>query len=60
VLQRHRRTATRAALINSEPAFAVMRRMYAASVPGSSFLKYFWSWRSLVGGLFSILLAKLP
>ena len=33
--------------MNSEPAFAVMRRMYAASVPGSSFLKFFWSWRSL-------------
>jgi glycosyltransferase involved in cell wall biosynthesis len=60
VLRRHRRMATRSALMNSEAAFAVMQRMYAASVPGSSFLKYFWSWRSLVGGLFSVLLAKLP
>ena len=35
VLRRHRRRATRSALMNSEPAFAVMQRMYAASVSGS-------------------------
>jgi polysaccharide biosynthesis protein PelF len=46
--------------MNSEPAFAMLRRMYEAAVPGSSFLNYFWSWRSLCGGLFSVLLAELP
>ena len=59
-LRRHPRTATRAALMNSEPAFEMLRRMYETSVPGSSFLNYFWSWRSLAGGLFSVLLAELP
>jgi polysaccharide biosynthesis protein PelF len=59
-LRRHPRSATRAALMNSEPAFEMLRRMYEASVPGSSFLNYFWSWRSLAGGLFSLLLAGLP
>jgi glycosyltransferase involved in cell wall biosynthesis len=59
-LRRHPRAATRAALMNSEPAFEMLRRMYEASVPGSSFLNYFWSWRSLAGGLFSLLLARLP
>lgn len=51
---------TRGDLLNSEPAFEMLQRIYDASVPGSSFLRYFWSWRSLVGGLFSVLLAKLP
>src|SRR5882762_9636985 len=52
--------ATRAALMNSEPAFEMLQRMYEQSAPGSSFLNYFWSWRALVGGLFSVLLADLP
>ncbi len=59
-VQRHATRATRAALMNSEAAFAMLQRMYEASVPGSSFLNYFWSWRSLAGGLFSVLLAPLP
>jgi glycosyltransferase involved in cell wall biosynthesis len=59
-LRRHPRAATRAALMNSEAAFEMLQHMYEASVPGSSFLNYFWSWRSLAGGLFSVLLAELP
>ena len=59
-LRRHPKVANRAQLLNSEPAFGMLQRMYKASVPGSSFLQYFWSWRSLVGGMFSVLLAELP
>jgi glycosyltransferase involved in cell wall biosynthesis len=59
-LRRHPKVAHRAQLLNSEPAFGMLQRMYKASVPGSSFLQYFWSWRSLVSGLFSVLLAELP
>jgi polysaccharide biosynthesis protein PelF len=59
-LRRHGETASRAALLNSEPAFDMLQRMYERTVPGSSFLNYFWTWRSLLGGLFSILLAPLP
>ncbi len=59
-LRRHSRVATRAALLNSEPSFEMLQRMYQSSVPGSSFLNYFWSWRVLTGGLFSVLLARLP
>ena len=59
-LHRRPREATRAALMNSEAAFDMLHRMYESTVPGSSFLNYFWSWRSLVGGLFSVLLAELP
>lgn len=59
-LARYRRGATREALLNSPAAFELVRRMYEASVPGSSFMNYFWSWRVLAGGLFSVLLAELP
>ena len=59
-LRHHSRVATRPALMNSEAAFGIVRRMYDGSVSGSSFLKYFWSWRALAGGLFSVLLAELP
>ncbi|MEO5697896.1 MAG: GT4 family glycosyltransferase PelF [Burkholderiaceae bacterium] len=59
-VRRHARVASRAELLNSELAFAMLQRMYKRSVPESSFLQYFWSWRALVGGLFSVLLARLP
>ncbi len=52
--------ANHATLLNSEAAFGMLQRMYDSTVPESSFLQYFWSWRSLVGGLFSVLLADLP
>lgn len=51
---------TRGLLLNSEPAFEMLQRIYDDAVPGCSFLRYFWSWRSLVGGLFAVLLAELP
>jgi glycosyltransferase involved in cell wall biosynthesis len=57
---RHHESATLAQLLNSEAAYEMAQRMYERSVPGSSFLHYFWSWRALVGGLCSVMLAKLP
>jgi polysaccharide biosynthesis protein PelF len=60
VVRDHDAGATRAALLNSEAAFSLIERMYERSVAGSSFLNYFWSWRALAGGLFSVLLAPLP
>ncbi|HEU4488507.1 MAG TPA: GT4 family glycosyltransferase PelF, partial [Actinomycetota bacterium] len=59
-LRRHRGVATRAALMNSEAVYAMIERMYERTVRGSSFLNYFWTWRALAGGLFSVLLADLP
>jgi polysaccharide biosynthesis protein PelF len=50
----------RGAMLNSDPSFGLIERMYERSVPGSSFLNYFWTWRALVGGLFSVLLAPMP
>jgi polysaccharide biosynthesis protein PelF len=46
--------------LNSEAAWALLLRMYEASMPETSFLDYFWTWRSLLGGLFSVACADLP
>ncbi len=47
-------------LLNSRRAWSLLLDMYRATVPDSSFLDYFWSWRALIGGLFSVLVPDLP
>lgn len=47
-------------LLDSEEAWELMESMYEASFSESSFLDYFWSWRAIMGGLYSILLSPLP
>ncbi len=48
------------ALINSEPAFNLISDMYLDGFEESSMLDYFWSWRALVGGLYSLINVPLP
>lgn len=60
LLAPHREALGRAALLESEAAWRLVRRMYERSLPGASFLDYFWSWRALMGGLFQMLTAPLP
>ncbi len=60
VLKPVRQSAGSQLLLNSRQAWQMLLRMYASAVPRSSFLDFFWSWRSLVGGLYSVLLADLP
>jgi len=47
-------------LLDSEAAWDLVTRMYETSFSDSSMLDYFWSWRSIVGGLYSLLSAPLP
>jgi glycosyltransferase involved in cell wall biosynthesis len=47
-------------LLESSAAWDLLLRLYKSTMPKTSFLDYFWSWRGLFGGLFSILLADLP
>ena len=49
-----------ATLLDSKEAWDLLTDMYEMSFGESSFLDYFWSWRALLGGLYSILLADLP
>jgi len=47
-------------LLDSPAAWELLLHLYETTMPKTSFLDYFWSWRGLFGGLFSILLAELP
>lgn len=47
-------------MLNSEAAWELMVSMYEASFAESSMLDYFWSWRAIVGNLYSIFVAELP
>jgi len=47
-------------LLNSEAAWNLILDIYHQILPHSSFINYFWSWRSLLGGLFATLIAPLP
>ncbi|MBI1275138.1 DUF3492 domain-containing protein [bacterium] len=47
-------------LLDSEASWEMMTEIYEEHHAESSFLDFFWSWRSLMGGLFSLLLADAP
>lgn len=47
-------------LLDSEESWIMLLRMYNAAMGEQAFLDYFWSWRALQGGLYTILLADLP
>ncbi|WP_416896496.1 MAG: GT4 family glycosyltransferase PelF [Minwuia sp.] len=47
-------------LMDSPEAWDLLLRMYRKDMPDGSFLDYFWTWRSLLGGLFSVLLSPMP
>jgi glycosyltransferase involved in cell wall biosynthesis len=46
-------------LLNSPEVWELLLRMYRAIYPESAFLDYFWSWRAILGGIYSMLLAPL-
>ena len=48
------------ALLNSPEAWDLLVEMYESNHPKSSFLDFFWSWRALVSGLYSVLLCAMP
>ncbi len=60
VLREHRHSVFQQNLMESDATFELIQRMYQNTVPKSSFLQFFWTWRSLVGGLFAVLTAELP
>lgn len=47
-------------LLNNFDIWNLIQSMYQNDQPLSPFLDYYWSWRGVFGGLFSILLAELP
>lgn len=47
-------------LMNSWQAWEMLLEIYEENMPEISFIDFFWSWRTLVGGLFSMLMADVP
>lgn len=47
-------------LLDSPEAWDLLLHMYRPVYEDCSFLDYFWTWRSVLGGLYSILLPPLP
>ena len=60
VLRRLGRHAGYRLLLDSTAAWKTLLNMYQKNFPDSSFLDYFWSWRGLLSGLYSVLLGPLP
>jgi glycosyltransferase involved in cell wall biosynthesis len=48
------------ALLDDEAAWQQLIDLYEAMFPEQSFLDYFWSYRAIIGGVYSVLLAPLP
>lgn len=47
-------------LLDSWDSWQILLEAYHKHYHSNSFLDFFWSWRGLWGGLFSVLLAKIP
>lgn len=47
-------------LLDREEAWEQLMELYEAGFPDQSFLDYFWSYRAIAGGVYSVLLAPLP
>ncbi|MFH2129881.1 MAG: GT4 family glycosyltransferase PelF [bacterium] len=60
LLSETRQPLGRDILMNSNEAWVMMLRMYNTTMGNNSFLDYFWSWRALLGGLYSMLMAEIP
>jgi glycosyltransferase involved in cell wall biosynthesis len=59
-LRHVRRKRSIAELFNSPASWRLVQDMYRREMPNGSFLHYFWAWRALLGGLFSVLEFPLP
>lgn len=55
-----RTTLGRTVLLDSPEGWDLLLRMYRAAHADSAFLDYFWTWRSILGGFYSVLLAGIP
>lgn len=47
-------------LMKSSYSWDLMLEIYKETMPEISFMDFFWSWRTLIGGLFSIMMSDIP
>jgi glycosyltransferase involved in cell wall biosynthesis len=60
VVNRSPRGLSLGELLGSRLAFDMISRMYETIMPHASFIQFYWAWRSLFGGVFSVLKFDLP
>ncbi|PWU05658.1 MAG: glycosyl transferase, group 1 [Terriglobia bacterium] len=56
----HRGRLGKAVLLDSAEAWQVLLRLYHRAYHESAFLDYFWTWRMILSGFYSIALADVP
>lgn len=60
ILRPVRAVAGADSLLNSPEAWTTLTSMYDSGFHSTSFLDYFWTWRALLTGFYSVMLADLP
>lgn len=55
-----RSSAGAASLLDSPEAWTTLLSMYDHGFRNASFLDYFWTWRALLSGFYSVVLAEIP
>lgn len=60
ILGPHRKNLGRELLLNSPEAWNLLLHLYNEQYSTNSFLDFFWSWRILIEGFYSVILADLP
>ncbi|MDE3037279.1 MAG: GT4 family glycosyltransferase PelF, partial [Pseudomonadota bacterium] len=60
ILAPYRHRIGESIMLNSEATWELITSMYETSFAESSMLDYFWSWRAIVGNLYSLLITDLP
>ncbi len=60
LLAPYRKRIGKRVLLDSKGAWASYNKLYLAMCEDASYLNAFWGWRTLVAGLYSMLLAELP
>jgi len=50
----------RSVMLDSPEAWDLLLRMYRATHNDNAFLDYFWAWRTILGGLYSVIAAPMP
>jgi len=56
----YRRDLGSETLLESRPAWNFLLGEYLERFPDNSFLDYFWTWRSMIGSFFSVMLCPMP
>lgn len=60
IIAPHKSSIGRRLIFDSRQSWNMLLRTYLETHPESSFPDYFWTWRTLLGGLYSVLFAELP